>query len=205
MGNSSCKEESEKEINHLLSKIFSKAKIQSDPKIDSKKADFLINPNKIYIEVYSVKDVVSDIKKETPFSQGPHVNMIDIPKDNLLDRLRGKILEESEQLPEKEKNLLVIKIEDYLVKIDDIVEVFVDPQLLLDKISKKTQVVYSTHFRTREEQTEVFQKISGIIVYEKVCRNGKLQGVYINNKKVEVPLDKEESDMFIEMICNKCN
>jgi len=69
----------------------------------------------------------------------------------------------------------------------------------------KTGVVYFTHFRTFEEQTEVFQKIAGVIVYKTVCPNGKLQGAYVDNQKVEVPLDKKESDMFIEMIRYQCN
>ena len=209
MGNKSdWKEEAERETYELLARTFGQNNIQPEPKVNNKKAEFLITTGDIYVEVYSVKDVTSDIRKETPYPsprKGVEVKNIEIPKEKLLDRLAGKVQHECNQFPDGAKNVLVVKTEELHVSPSNVVDVFMEPSLLIDRKTMETEIKYRHYFRTEEEKKKVLEKISAVITYEGVCHHGKLRGVFADNKNnAEVPLNQKERVLFEGMICNKC-
>jgi len=200
--NFSCKELAEKEVYDLLVQFFGEEDIQREPKVDNKRADFLVKSQMVYIEVYSVKDITSDIVKIEPIS--PVVSYI-IPKKELLDKLRGKIIHESNHFPDNAKNVLIIKTEDLYVTHHDVVDVFMEPIVRVYRDTMKTETIYRHHFRTEEELEDILKKISAIIAYDSICMHGKMKGIFINNKEnADFPLDKSLQLVFKEMICEKC-
>jgi len=205
MGNKSAwKEKAEKEIYKLLAKTFGKNNIQRDPKVNGKKADFLVKPIGTYIEVYTVRDVTSDIIKETRYSS--HVVYVDIPKEKVLDRLAGKIQHECEQLPKEAPNVLMVKTEELYVSPYDVGDVFMEPSLIINRETMESvEIKYKSHFRAEDETQEVLEKISAIIAYEAACKHEKLCGVLIDNKNnAKIPLNRKKHSLFEEMICDKC-
>lgn len=201
---SSWKEKAEKEISELLEKTFGKNNIQPNPKINNKRADFLVKTEGIFVEVYSVKDITSDIIKRTPHS--PNVEYVEIPMEKVLDRLRGKILHECDQFLDRAKNVLVVKTEELFVSSYEVAGVFMEPKLLINiKTNEPIGIKYQSHFRTESEMNKVLRKISAIIAYDEVCPHGKLRGVFIDNKNnAKIPLTEKEHSIFEEMICDVC-
>jgi len=197
------KEKAEEEVYRMLTQAFGKEKIRLEPKVNGKKVDFLVETEDVYIEVYSVKDITSDITKETQYSA--NVDIIEIRKKKVLDRLAGKIQHESTQLPDEAKNILIIKTEDPYVPAHDVAEVFMEPILVVDRKTLQTKIKYQHSFRTDSEMMEILEKISAIIVYEKVCPHKKLCGIFLNNgDNAKFPLNAKNLSVFEGMICNEC-
>lgn len=201
------KEKSEEEIYGLLEEAFGRNNIEKDPKIDSNKADFLVKGRGVYVEVFSIKDITSDLREETPYSK--NVTLIDLKQkaeDKILDRIASKILHECEQLP-KEKPNVVAKTEGIFVSPDDVIDALIGkPFLLIDKTTMNTEKKHEPPlFRTEDELMNALNRISVVIAYDNICPHGKLCGVLGNNQNnAEIPLDEKIRSVFQAMLCEKC-
>ena len=203
----SAKEQSEEEICSLLEGFFGTKDIEHDPKVNTKKADFLVKSLDTFIEVHAVKDIVSDLI--VVVERTKNVKQVFLKPEGeaiIRDRIRGKILHECTQLPEGKTNLLITKTEGYLISPDDVIDTLIGkPHLVVDK-NMKTQVGHGSHaFRTEEELQEVLQKVSAVLAYERVCEHGKLQGILGNNKNnSKVPFSDCVMAIFQSFLCDKC-
>jgi len=205
---STWKEKSEKEVRYFLELAFGAENIGHDPKVNSKKADFLVKGINVYIEVHAVKDITGDLREETPRSKG--VTLLRLKKNSekkILDRIANKILHECEQLPDGTPNVLFTKTEGIFVSPDDVIDALIGrPFLIVHKATMNaTEQREQIGFRTDEELNYVLEKISAVIAYEQVCEHGKLRGIIGNNKNnAKVPLDDKTYRIFSAMLCEKC-
>jgi len=205
---SASKEKSELEIYGLLERAFGRDNIEKDPKINSSKADFLVKGAGVYVEVFSIKDITSDLREETPYTKT--VKLIDLKEkaeDKILDRIASKILHECEQLPKGKPNVLVAKTEGIFVSPDDVIDALIGkPFLLINKTTLNTEKKREPPlFRTEDELMNILNRISVVIAYDNVCSHGKLCGVLGNNQNnAEIPLAKKVHSVFQAMLCEKC-
>jgi hypothetical protein len=205
---SAGKEESEQEIHSLLRASFGQDNIQKDPKVDGKRADFLVKDIGVYIEVFSIKDITSDLREETPDSKNITLVRLDEKKiDKILDRIASKILKECEQLPDGKPNVLVAKSEGIFISPDDIIDTLAGKPFV--QISKETMNVEKNFtrplFRTESELKYVLEKVSAVIAYEAVCQHGKLRGILGDNaSNAVVPLVGKTSSLFSSLLCKDC-
>ena len=58
-------EQSEDEIGKLLRNVFGTKNIGEEPKVDSKKADYLVIPLDVFIEVHAIKDIDFSLNRES--------------------------------------------------------------------------------------------------------------------------------------------
>lgn len=198
------KEKAEEEIYDLLVSQFGKENIQSNPKCNEKRADFFIKNAGIYIEVYSIKDITSDIAKVT--QNKSNISIIqEFPREKMLDRLARKIQHELDQLPEGAKNVLIVKSEDPFVLAHEVLDTLMEPILVVNKETLETNIQYRHWLRTEEEYGKILEKISAMVVYEKVCPHGKLLGIFADNRNnARFPLTEDDKKKFSEMICHMC-
>lgn len=205
---SASKEKSEREIYSLLERAFGQDNIEKDPKINSNKADFLVKGTGVYVEVFSIKDITSDLREETPYSK--NVILIDLKEkaeDKILDRIASKTLRECEQLPKGKPNILVAKTEGIFVSPDDVIDVLIGkPFLLIDKTTMNTEKKHEPPLvRTEDELMNVLNRISVVIAYDNICPHGNLCGMLGNNQNnAEIPLDEKIRSFFQAMLCEKC-
>jgi len=208
MRNTASKEKSEEEICSLLEETFGRGSIERDPKIDGNKADFLVKGTGVYVEVFSIKDITSDLGEE--ISHSKNVMLIDLKEkaeDKILDRIASKILHECGQLPKGKPNVLVAKTEGIFVSPDDVIDAFIGkPFLLINKTTMNTEEKHEPPlFRTEDELMNALNKISVVIAYDNICRHGKLCGLLGNNQNnAEIPLDEKILSGFRVMLCEEC-
>jgi len=202
------KEKSEQEICGLLERSFGQNNIEKDPKINSNKADFLVKETDVYVEVFSIKDITSDLREETPHTKNVIlINLKEKAEDKILDRIASKILHECEQLPKGKPNVLVAKTEGIFVSPDDVIDALIGkPFLLIDKATMNTEKKHEPPlFRTEDELMNVLNRISVVIAYDNICPHGKLCGVLGNNQNnAKIPLDEKIRSVFQAMLCEKC-
>lgn len=205
---SASKEKSEEEIYGLLEETFGQDNIEKDPKINSNKADFLVKGTGVYVEVFSIKDITSDLREETPYSKNVTlINLKEKAEDKILDRIASKILHECEQLPKGKPNVLVAKTEGIFVSPDGVIDALIGkPFLLIDKTTMNTEKKHEPPlFRTEDELMNVLNRISVVIAYDNICPHGKLCGVLGNNQNnAEIPLDEKIHSIFQTMLCKEC-
>lgn len=206
---SASKEKSEEEVCGLLEQAFGHDNIEKDPKINSNKADFLAKGTDVYVEVFSIKDITSDLREEKPYSKT--VTLIDLKEkaeDKILGRIASKILHECEQLPKGKPNVLVAKTEGIFVSPDDVIDALIGkPLLLIDKTTMNTEKKHKPPplFRTEDELMSVLNKISVVIAYDNICPHGKLCGALGNNQNnAEIRLDEKIRSVFQAMLCEEC-
>lgn len=208
MKTKSAKEKSEEEVEHFLKRAFGEKNIEHDPKVNGKKADFLIKRLNVYIEVHAIKDITADLRIETRVSN--NVKLLDLKENGenkILDRIANKILHECSQLPDGKPNVLFTKTEGIFVSPDNIIDALIGrPFLLVDKANMNTEEKRETPaFRTEEELKSVLEKISAVLAYENVCQHGKLNGIIGNNENnSKVPLDCKTYGQFLDMLCTAC-
>ena len=214
-------EESEQEVGRLLKATFGKENVTKHPKVNekSKLPDFQVRVNDeyVYVEVGAIKGIASGLVKFLQTKDMPDNLRKIIPngftdftldgedRNRLLDKIRGRILEECEQLPDGKQNVLILKGEGFLISPDKIIDAIAErvPQINMTTMNVETKV--TSHFRTREEAREALAKISAIIAYREVCQHGKLRGIFGNNERnAKTPLTKNTLSRFSSLRCEHC-
>jgi hypothetical protein len=207
----------EREIGDLLNKKF--GEVIPNPKLPSgKRADHVVKMlgREVYFEDYDIQDITTDIMEIETYRKNPSLEIHEIPiwtkdprnKKTLLDKIAGKILEECDQLPIGEPNVLVVRTRDSDVSYDNIGDVLMGVPLI--KINEKGDMVGIVRhpylpFRSPEEADTVFRRISALIAYEKPCGHDKLVGkLYNNGTNADVPLTPDEISLLEDLICDKC-
>lgn len=202
------KEKSETEVQYFLEQAFGADNIDHDPKVNGKKADFLVRVFDVFIEVHALKDITRDLRLETPLSKGVlSVELKEKSENEILDRIANKILHECEQLPDEKRNILVTKTEGIFISPDDVIDAIIGiPSLIINKSTlETTEKRGQIGFRTDEDLKLVLEKISAVIAYERVCEHGKLKGIFGNNSNnAKVPLGEKILGIFKDFLCNKC-
>jgi hypothetical protein len=209
---------SEQEVSRLLRETFGKENVARHRKVNGKKPDFQVKVNNedVYVEVRTIKDIANKLTKFSPTKDTPDnlrkilhngTNFrLDAENRNiLLDKIRGKILEKCEQLPDGKQNVLILKGEGFLVSPDKIIDAIAERIPQIDKTTMNVETKIVSHFRTEDEAREALKKISAIIVYKEVCQHGKLRGIFGNNEKnAEIPLTEMSYRKFSSLRCNHC-
>lgn len=204
-GKSGGKEKSEREIYNLLVATFGQNNVQRDPKVNNKKADFLVKGIDVYIEVFSIKDITSDLREETPCSK--NVTLFELDEKSInktLDRIASKILHECEQLPDSKLNVLIAKGEGISISSDDIIDTLIGrPFLTINRKTLNTEKKLTPpFFRTESELQNALAKISAVIAYDAVCKHGKLIGILGDNKhNARIPLDPKAFSTISSLMC----
>ena len=201
----------EAEIYCLLCQICGTNRIEYEPKTNGKYADFLIKPNNIYIEVYTIVDLYKqrEILEKKGWSKPRPVTVIfekAEEHEQVLHRILDKILNELKHFNKNDKNVLIVKVamsEEYGIFPRDVIDVFKESVLIVNAMG--TKVGHIDHLRSEEEQEQI-SKLSALIAYRRVCSHKKLDGeaqIWLNDH-AKVPLSKKDIDILNQMVCDKC-
>jgi hypothetical protein len=208
----SATEKSEEEIRFFLERHFGAKDIETNPKVGNKKADFRVKSIDTYVEVHALKNIKNDqfdilFEEEHAGRTITTRKLKDNGQKKILDRIAGKLLHESKQLPEGKKNLIVTKTEGVSLLPEDVIDSIIgEPRLVINRENNQATVEHgATAFRTEEELLQVLQKISAVLAYKTVCQHGKLLGIIgNNNRNAQVPFDDKTFSIFQSFLCDKC-
>ena len=213
-------EESEQEVGRLLKATFGKENVAEHREVNGKKPDFRVKVNNecVYVEVRAIKEIAESLTEFYPakdtdtsdnfrriFHNGTNFSLDAENRNILLDKIRGKILKECEQLPDGKQNVLILKGEGFLISPDKIIDVIAEriPQITMTTMNVESKV--TSHFRTKDEARESLAKISAIIAYTEVCQHGKLRGIFGNNERnARIALTKNTLSRFSSLRCKYC-